>query len=243
MRKRELSDASGTFAKDTSEPHYLGHRDRLRARLREGGENALPDYELLELLLFAAIPRQDVKPLAKRMLQAFDGDIAELMSAPRGRLKEIDGVGDAVVDQLKLVRAAAGRLLRQKAKKAEVALSSWRALVDYCMLQMARETNEQFRILFLDRKNKLLRDEVQSHGTVDHTPVYPREVVKRALELGASAIILAHNHPSGDPTPSSADVEMTKQIVDAAKTLDITVHDHLIIGRSGHASLRQLGLM
>jgi DNA repair protein RadC len=213
------------------------------ARLREGGEDALPDYELLELLLFAAIPRQDVKPLAKRMLQAFDGDIAELISAPRDRLKEIEGVGDAVVDQLKLVRAAAGRLLRQKAKKAEVALSSWRALVDYCMLQMARETNEQFRILFLDRKNKLLRDEVQSRGTVDHTPVYPREVVKRALELGASAIILAHNHPSGDPTPSSADVEMTKQIVDAAKTLDITVHDHLIIGRSGHASLRQLGLM
>ena len=193
--------------------------------------------------MFAAIPRQDVKPLAKRMLDAYGGDIAELMSAPRERLKEIEGVGDAVIDQLKIVRVAAGRLARQKAKKTEVALSSWRALVDYCMLQMARETNEQFRILFLDRKNKLLRDEVQGRGTIDHTPVYPREVVKRALELGATSIILVHNHPSGDPTPSSSDVEMTKQIVDAARTLDITVHDHLIIGRSGHASLRQLGLM
>lgn len=243
MRKRELSDASGIFAKDETEPHYLGHRDRLRARLREGGEDALPDYELLELILFAAIPRQDVKPLAKRMLQAYRGDIAELMSAPRERLKEISGVGDAVIDHLKIVRAAAGRLARQKAKTNEVTLSSWRALVDYCMLQMARETNEQFRILFLDRKNKLIKDEVQNRGTVDHTPVYPREVVKRALELSASSIILAHNHPSGDPTPSAADIEMTKQIVDAAKILDITVHDHLIIGRTGHVSLRQLGLM
>jgi DNA repair protein RadC len=224
-------------------PHYLGHRDRLRQRFREGGADALPDYELLELLLFAAIPRQDVKPLAKRMLEAFDGDLAELLAAPRERLKEIEGVGDAVVDQLKIVGAAANRLLREKAKKADVTLSSWRALIDYCMAQMAREQTEQFRILFLDRKNKLLRDEVQGRGTVDHTPVYPREVVKRALELGASAIILVHNHPSGDPTPSSSDVDMTKQIIDAAKTLDIAVHDHLIIGRGGHASLKQLGLM
>jgi DNA repair protein RadC len=224
-------------------PHYHGHRDRLRERFREGGEDALPDYELLELILFAAIPRIDTKPLAKRMLEAFGGDLAELLAAPRDRLKEIDGVGDAVIDQLKIVRAAANRLLREKAKKTETTLSSWRALVDYCMAQMAREQTEQFRILFLDRKNKLLRDEVQNRGTVDHTPVYPREVVKRALELGASAIILVHNHPSGDPTPSSSDVEMTKQIVEAAKTLDIAVHDHLIIGRQGHASLKQLGLM
>ncbi|MCE9521057.1 MAG: DNA repair protein RadC [Alphaproteobacteria bacterium] len=238
MPKRGLADAGATEA-----PHFLGHRDRLRQRLREGGEDALPDYELLELLLFAAIPRQDVKPLAKRMLDAFAGDLVELMSAARDRLKEIDGVGDAVVDHIKIVRATATRLSRANARKNDVTLSSWRALIDYCMVQMAREPTEQFRILFLDRKNKLLKDEVQGRGTVDHTPVYPREVVKRALELGASSLILAHNHPSGDPTPSSSDIEMTKQIVEAARTLDITVHDHLIIGRNGHASLKQLGLM
>jgi DNA repair protein RadC len=252
MAKRELSDAAGApeswrtqalDAKAPAEPHYHGHRDRLRQRLREGGEDALPDYELLELVLFAAIPRKDTKELAKRMLDAFGGDLAELLAAPRARLKEIEGVGDAVVDQLKIVRAAASRLLRERAKKVDVTLSSWRALVDYCMAQMAREPVEQFRILFLDRKNKLLRDEVQGKGTVDHTPVYPREVVKRALELGASAVILVHNHPSGDPTPSASDIEMTKQIVDAARALDIAVHDHLIIGRTGHASLKQLGLM
>ena len=237
MPRRGLADAGGQDL-----PHYLGHRERLRQRFREGGEDAFPDYELLGLILFA-IPRIDTKPLAKRMLEAFDGDLEELLSAPRERLKQIEGVGDVVVDQLKIVRAAANRLLRQKAKKADVTLSSWRALIDYCMAQMAREQTEQFRILFLDRKNKLLRDEVQGRGTVDHTPVYPREVVKRALELGASAVILVHNHPSGDPTPSASDVDMTKQIIDAAKTLDITVHDHLIIGRSGHASLKQLGLM
>ena len=239
MPRRGLSDASSP----ADLPHYIGHRSRLRERLREGGEDALPDYEIVELVLFAAIPRQDVKELAKRMLEAFKGDLAELFAASRDRLKEIDGVGDAVVDQLKIVRAASNRLLLEKAKKNDVTLSSWRALVDYCMAQMSREATEQFRILFLDRKNKLLRDEVQGRGTVDHTPVYPREVVKRALELGASSIILVHNHPSGDPTPSGSDVEMTKDIVAAAKTLDITVHDHLIIGRHGHASLKQLGLM
>lgn len=238
MAKRGLSDAAPAEI-----PHYLGHRERLRQRLREGGEAALPDYELLELVLFAAIPRQDVKPLAKRMLGAFKGDFAELFAAERDRLREIDGVGEAVIDQLKIVRAAASRFLREKAKNSDVTLSSWRALVDYCMAQMSREPTEQFRILFLDRKNKLLRDEVQGRGTVDHTPVYPREVIKRALELGASSIILVHNHPSGDPTPSASDVEMTKDVVAAAKTLDITVHDHLIIGRNGHASLKQLGLM
>jgi DNA repair protein RadC len=237
MPRRGLAEGASDL------PHYLGHRDRLRERFREGGEDALPNYELLELILFAAIPRIDTKPLAKRMLDTFGGDLAELLAAPRDRLKEIDGVGDAVIDQLKIVRAAANRLLREKAKKSDVTLSSWAALIDYCMAQMAREQTEQFRILFLDRKNKLLRDEIQNRGTVDHTPVYPREVIKRALELGASAIILVHNHPSGDPTPSASDVEMTKQIIDAARTLDITVHDHLIIGRNGHASLKQLGLM
>ncbi len=238
MSKRGMADAAPGEL-----PHYVGHRERLRERFREGGEDALPDYELLELILFAAIPRQDVKPLAKRMLEAFKGDLAELLAASRERLKEIDGVGDVVIDQLKIVRATAGRLLRLKAKNSDVTLSSWQALIDYCMAEMAREPTEQFRILFLDRKNKLIKDEVQGRGTVDHTPVYPREVVKRALELSACAIILVHNHPSGDPTPSSSDVEMTKQIVEAARALEIAVHDHLIIGRQGHSSLKQLGLM
>lgn len=238
MPKRGMADAAPGDV-----PHYVGHRERLRERFREGGEDALPDYELLELILFAAVPRQDVKPLAKRMLEAFKGDLAELLAASRERLKEIDGVGDVVIDQLKIVRATAGRLLRLKAKNSDVTLSSWQALIDYCMAEMAREPTEQFRILFLDRKNKLIKDEVQGRGTVDHTPVYPREVVKRALELSACAIILVHNHPSGDPTPSSSDVEMTKQIVEAARALEIAVHDHLIIGRQGHSSLKQLGLM
>jgi DNA repair protein RadC len=237
MPRRGLADAGAGEL-----PHHVGHRERLRERLREGGEDALPDYELLELVLFAAIPRQDVKPLAKRLLAHFDDNLAEVLSAPRERLREVEGVGDGVIDQLKIVRAAATRLARREITTSP-ALSSWRALIDYCTAQMAREANEQFRILFLDRKNKLLKDEVQGRGTIDHTPVYPREVVKRALQLGASAIILVHNHPSGDPTPSSSDVEMTKQIVEAARTLDIADHDHLIIGRMGHASLKQLGLM
>lgn len=237
MSKRGVSDAAPSEL-----PHYVGHRERLRQRLREGGEDALPDYELLELVLFAAIPRQDVKPLAKRMLDAFRGDLAELFAASRDRLREVEGVGDAVIDQLKIVRAASGRLLRERAKAGD-AISSWRALVDYCMATMAREPSEQFRVLFLDRKNKLLRDQVLGQGTIDHAPVYPREVVKRALEHAAAAVILVHNHPSGDPTPSSADIDMTRQIVEALKTVDIAVHDHLIIGRNGHQSLKQLGLM
>ncbi len=237
MAKRGLSDAAAAEL-----PHYVGHRERLRERLRQGGEDALPDYELLELALFAAIPRQDVKPLAKRILDEFNGDLPALFAASRERLKQIEGVGETVADQIAIIRSFLARVAKQPVAAREV-LSSWNAVVAYCTRKMAGDTNEQFRILFLDRKNKLLKDEVQGRGTVDHTPVYPREVVKRALELGASSIILAHNHPSGDPTPSSSDVEMTKQIVEAAKTLDIAVHDHLIIGRNGHASLKQLGLM
>lgn len=242
MRKRELSDASGIFARTISEPHFIGHRDRLRARLRETGEDSLPDYELLELLLFAIVPRMDTKPLAKSLLDEFDGNFAALLAAPRERLKNIGGVGDAIADHLALVRGIVARTAKQKAIVRET-LSSWSALVDYCTQRMANEINEQFRVLFLDRKNKLLKDEVQGRGTVDHTPVYTREVVKRALDLGASALILVHNHPSGDPTPSTADVEMTKEIVDAARLLGITVHDHLIIGKGRHTSLKQLGLM
>lgn len=236
MPKRGLADAGASEL-----PHYLGHRDRLRERFREG-PNALPDYELLELALFAVIPRQDVKPLAKRMLDEFRGDLTALFAASRDRLKQIDGVGDAVADQIAIMGAFIARTAKQPVKEREV-LSSWNAVVAYCTRAMAGQTTEQFRILFLDRKNKLLRDEVHGQGTVDHTPVYPREVVKRALELGASALILVHNHPSGDPAPSSSDVEMTKEIIAAAKTLDIAVHDHLIIGRDRHASLKQLGLM
>ena len=201
----------------------------------------MPDYELLELTLFAAIPRRDVKPLAKALIARF-GSFADVIAAPRARLAEMDGVGDAVIAQLKIVEAAAQRLARGK-MLGKPALSSWTALLDYCMAAMARAPKEEFRVLFLDRKNVLVADEVQSKGTVDHAPVYPREIVKRALEHGASAIILVHNHPSGDPTPSRADIEMTREIAAAAKALGIAVHDHLVIGRGGHASFKSLGLL
>jgi DNA repair protein RadC len=222
-------------------PHYHGHRERLRARLLEAGSAALADYELLELILFRAIPRRDVKPLAKRLLEKF-GSFPEVIAAPRERLAEIGGLGDAAIGELKIVQAAAERLARDQAKGREV-LSSWRALIDYCRTAMAFADKEQFRILFLDKRNKLIADERQQIGTVDHTPVYPREVIKRALELSATAIILVHNHPSGDPTPSQADIEMTQQIVAIASPLGIAVHDHIIIGKDGHASLRALKLI
>jgi DNA repair protein RadC len=218
-----------------------GHRQRLRARFLKDGGAAMPDYELLELTLFAAVPRKDVKPLAKTLIARF-GSFAEVIAAPRARLSEIAGVGDAVVHQLKIVEAAAQRLARGQII-GRPALSSWAALLDYCMAAMARQPAEEFRVLFLDRKNVLVADEVQSKGTVDHTPVYPREIVRRALELHASAIILVHNHPSGDPTPSKADIQMTREIAAAAKALDIAVHDHLVIGRGGHASFKSLGLL
>ena len=201
----------------------------------------MPDYELLELTLFPALPRKDTKPLAKALLARF-GSFAEVIAAPRARLLEIPGVGDAVVNQLKVVEAAAARLAQTRVI-GRPALSSWAALLDYCMAAMARAPSEEFRILFLDRKNVLIADEVQARGTVDHTPVYPREIVKRALEHGASAIILVHNHPSGDPTPSKADIAMTREVAAAAKTLGIAIHDHLVIGRSGHASFKSLGLL
>ncbi len=218
-----------------------GHRQRLKERFTSGGPEALPDYELLELVLFGAIPRRDTKDLAKRLLERF-GSFAEVINAPPERLKEIKGVGDAAVTQLKLVRAAALRLMRDSIMQRPV-LGSWASVLEYCRAAMGFEAREQFRILFLDKKNRLIADEVQQQGTVDHTPVYIREVVKRALELSASAIILVHNHPSGDPTPSRADIDMTRQIVDAAKPLGIGVHDHIIVGRQGHASLKGLRLM
>ena len=222
-------------------PHYVGHRERLRERFMNGGADALPDYELLELVLFRALPRGDVKPLAKELINEF-GSFAEAVSAPPARLKEVAGVGDRVVEELKLIQAAALRLSR-RAILNRPALTSWTAVLDYCHASMAYHAKEQFRILFLDRKNVLIADEVQQEGTVDHTPVYPREVIKRALELSATAIILVHNHPSGDPMPSGADIDMTKRIVEAGDKLGIVVHDHIVIGRTGHASFRALKLI
>jgi len=213
----------------------------LRTRFLKGGADAMPDYELLELTLFAALPRRDTKPLAKALLARF-GSFADVIAAPRARLLEIPGVGENVANNLKIVEAAAQRLGKTSVM-GRAALSSWSALLDYCTAAMARSPNEEFRVLFLDRKNVLIADEVQNKGTVDHAPVYPREIVKRALELSASAMILVHNHPSGDPTPSKADIAMTREIVTAAKALGIAVHDHLVIGRSGHSSFKSLGLL
>ena len=218
-----------------------GHRQRLRERFQNGGADAVPDYELLEMILFRAFPRIDTKPIAKRLLAKF-GSFADVINAAPERLKEVEGVGDRAVDELKLIKAAAERLTKGQIK-SRPALSSWDGVLDYLRLVQGFETREQFRILFLDKKNQLIADEVQGRGTVDHTPVYVREVVKRALELSASAIILVHNHPSGDPTPSRADIDMTKQIIDASRPLGITVHDHIIVGRNGHASLRALRLI
>ena len=236
-RPQERPEASGLAE---AAPHYHGHRERLRARFRESGPDAIADYELLELLLFRAIPQRDVKPIAKALLAKF-GSFAEVISAPPARLAEVAGIKDAAITEFKLVQAAAQRLARGAVTKRP-ALSSWSAVIDYCRASMAYADKEQFRILFLDKRNQLIADEVQQTGTIDHTPVYPREVVKRALELSATAIILVHNHPSGDPSPSAADVQMTRAIVDVAKPLGITVHDHIIIGKSGHASLRGLKL-
>jgi len=222
-------------------PHYHGHRDRLRARFREAGPEALADYEMLELILFRAIPIRDVKPLAKELLTKF-GSYAEVISAPIERLKEVDGVGDAVAAEFKIVEAAAHRLIRGQVRKRPV-LSSWSSVLDYCRAAQAFAEKEQFRILFLDKRNQLIADEVQQEGTVDHTPVYPREVVKRALELSATAIILVHNHPSGDPTPSQADIEMTKQVASVAKPLGVLLYDHIIVGKEGHTSFKGLKLI
>lgn len=205
------------------------------------GSDALPDYELLELTLFAAVPRRDVKPLAKALIVRFGG-YAEVLAAPRERLMEVEGVSESVAIQLKIVEAAALRMAKAKVLNRP-ALNSWQSLLDYCSAAMARAPIEAFRVLFLDRKNILIADEVQSTGTVDHTPVYPREIVKRALELGASAVILVHNHPSGDPTPSRADIDMTYQIRDAAKGLKIAIHDHVVVGRGGHVSFKAMGLL
>ena len=228
-------------AREASPPHYHGHRDRLKTRFQTTGGDALPDYELLELLLFQSLPRRDTKPIAKALLTRF-GSFSEVLAAPEGELLKVTGLGPAAVHHLKLVLAAAQRFARDPVRERPL-FASGSAVVEYCRAVMAYEAVEQFRVLFLDKRNMLIADEVQQTGTVDHTPVYPREVVKRALELSATAIILVHNHPSGDPTPSTADIQMTKQVVDTAKSLGIAVHDHLIIGRNGQVSFRGLKLM
>ncbi|MDI3469178.1 MAG: UPF0758 family protein [Pseudolabrys sp.] len=222
-------------------PHYLGHRERLRTRFRDAGPDAVSDYELLELVLFRALPRRDLKPLCKELVAKF-GSFAEVLAAPETRLAEIQGLGPSAITDLKIVQAAAARLARGQVQKRQV-LSSWSNVLDYCRTAMAFADKEQFRILFLDKRNQLIADEVQQKGTVDHTPVYPREVVKRALELSATALILVHNHPSGDPTPSRADILMTEAIVDVARPLGITVHDHIVVGKDGHASFKSLKLI
>lgn len=232
-------EAEGVPLPDRLPSYIKDHRARLRSRFSEGGAQAMPDYELLELLLFRTIPRQDVKPLARLLLDTF-GDLNRVVTASPARLAAVKGVGEAVVQDLKILEALAQRMMRARVMHRPV-LSSWDALLDYCHTAMAHRETEQFRILFLDRKNVLIADEEQAKGTVDHVPVYPREVVKRALELNASALILVHNHPSGDPTPSQADISMTLQVQDAAQVLGITLHDHLIIGKSREVSFRAAG--
>ncbi len=253
-RRRHLNEAGAALmapeapgespAMDRTEaekPHFHGHRERLRKRFLEAGPAALADYELLELILFNAIPQRDVKPLAKALVEKF-GSFAEAIAAAPERLAEVKGVKDRAIAEFKIVEAAAERFARGKMRK-RLAMGSWNEVLDYCRTAMAFESREIFRILFLDRKNGLIADEVQGAGTVDHTPVYPREVIRRALELSATAIVLVHNHPSGDPTPSSQDVKMTLDIMAIAKPLGLAVHDHIIVGRDGHASLKGMRLI
>jgi DNA repair protein RadC len=238
VRRRKPKQQLAETANDT--PHYYGHRERLRQRLIDAGAETLPDYELLEVMLFVSNPRGDVKPLAKELLDHFGG-FAELMSADPDALLEA-GLGLAGIAAIKSVREAALRLMRAELRERPV-VNSWDKLIDYCSAQVAHGKVEEFHILFLDRKNVLIKHERQQRGTVDHTPVYTREVVKRALELGASALILVHNHPSGDPTPSKADIAVTQDIKKAAAPLGVMLHDHVIIGRNRHTSLRDLGLI
>ncbi|WP_206340926.1 RadC family protein [Marinicauda algicola] len=223
------------------EPHFHGHRDRLRARFAEAGGSALADYELLELFLFRSIPRRDVKPLAKALIARF-GDLGRVVNADPAQLTEVEGISEKVALDLKLLHAASVRIAREQVTGRPV-IASWSALLDYCRTALQHASTEEFRVLFLDKKNRLIADEFQARGTVDHAPVYPREIVKRALALDASALILVHNHPSGDPTPSSADIEMTKRLKEAAKPFDIVIHDHLVVGRDKTASFKALGLL
>lgn len=248
-RRQGLADSGGrTFPEaetadsaKKAEPHFHGHRDRLRDRFLDAGADALADYEILELLLFSAIPRIDTKPIAKALLDRFGG-LSEVLAAPRERLQEVEGIGEGAATFLKAVHAAIVRAMRSELTGRPL-LNSWDKLTDYCRAAMGQDPVESFRVLFLDAKNALIRDEVQNRGTISETAAYPREVIKRALELSASAVILVHNHPSGDPTPSMADVQLTKTIVAAGKPLGVQVHDHLVVGRHRVASFRSLGFL
>lgn len=234
-----MSDVAPKTKKEV--PHHTGHRDRLRGRFVKSGAGAFEDYELLEMILFSAIPRRDVKPLAKKLLAQFGG-LGGVFGAELEDLKKVQGLSENSATLLKTIHAAAQRMLISDVEKKPI-LSSWQKLIDYCYVAMAHEKREHFRVLFLNRKNQLIADEVQQIGTVDHAPVYPREIVKRALELGATALILVHNHPSGDPTPSDSDLAMTEEIIRAARALDVLVHDHLIISKNGHSSFKSMGLL
>ncbi|MGB0498055.1 MAG: RadC family protein [Rubricella sp.] len=218
-----------------------GHRERLRQRFMEGGAAAVADYELLELVLFRAIPRQDLKPLARRLIASF-GSLGGVLSADAEALARVQGAGPAVIREIRIVAAAAERLHRSRLAERDV-ISNWSALLDYCRTRVAYRSREAFIAIFLDRRNGVLRDELLAEGTVDHVPVYPREIARRAIEIGAAAVILVHNHPSGDPTPSRADIDMTARIHDALLALDITLHDHIVIGSAGHVSFRSEGLL
>jgi len=222
-------------------PHYLGHRARLRARFLDVGGDNLPDYELLELILFSARPRGDVKPLAKRLLKQF-GSFDKVLYASEHELVQVDEVGEAVIAALKTVRVSARRLVKSEIGDQPI-IQSWSALLDYCKLSMGKNSIEEFRVLFLNNRQALIADEIMQRGTINHIPVYPREIVKRALEIGAAAVILLHNHPSGDPTPSKADIDITVKIVEATATVGITVHDHVIITDGGHYSFKSFGLI
>ena len=238
----EQTKPSGGGLAEARVEHHEGHRERARRRFLQLGAQGLEDYELLELVLHIILPRRDTKGLAKALLARF-GTFSAVLAAPPNRLAEVRGLTEVSAINLKVIQAAAQRFARDRVDREMPILGSWAALIDYCRSAMAFEAIEQFRILFLDKKNRLIADEVQQTGTVDHTPVYPREVIKRALELGATALILVHNHPSGDPSPSSADVQMTKQVADIARPLGITLHDHIVIGKNGHSSLKGLKLI
>lgn len=228
-------------APETRNADHVGHRQRLRTRFLKSAGDGMPDYELLEMVLFAAIPRGDVKPLAKRLLKRF-GSFADAIASPPDILSEVEGMGEASVAALKVVEVAAQRLGQESVLNRPI-LSSWDRLIEYCQMRLGRAEREHFRVLFLNRKNVLIADEEQQRGTVDHTPVYPREVVKRALQLGASAIIMLHNHPSGDPDPSKGDIDMTREIRETSERLGIQLHDHIIVSRGGHRSFKSMGLL